>query len=228
MINWQRGGKFTWRTYTALVLLFVILFFVLALMILEGRLTPVLEAWAQTRAVSLATAAISAAVEEVMTDSLSSTSLAHLIRDGEGSLQGIQYNMGEINRVSSQAAQRILENLEQLGQQVFPIPLGQLSGLAFLATRGPGIPVRIIPVGALRATPVASFASAGINQTWHRVFLDVQVTMRVAVPLVEEELVVSMQIPMVEEVFMGTVPSWYFAGQENLRLHDGKLEFPLN
>lgn len=220
--------KFTWRTYAGLVLFIFVLFSVLALMIAEGRLTPVLRTWAQTRAVNLATRAINVAVEEMMAASLSSTTMAHLIRDGEGNLQAIQYDMGEVNRVSSQATHKILQTLNNMGEEVFPIPLGQLTGLDFLASWGPGIPVRMIPVGGLITTPVASFESAGINQTWHRVLLDIQVIMRVAVPLVSEEILVSTQVPILEEVFIGSVPTWYFTGQENLLLgSDGRLEFPL-
>ncbi|HBG01052.1 MAG TPA: sporulation protein YunB [Firmicutes bacterium] len=219
--------KFTWRTYVGLILFILALFSVLALMIAEGRLAPVLHTWAQTRAMSLATRAINVAVEEMMAMSVSSTEMAELIRDGEGALRAIQYDMGEVNRVSSQATHKILQTLNNMGEEVFPIPLGQLTGLDFLASWGPGIPVRMIPVGGLTTTPVASFKSAGINQTWHRILLDIQVTMRIAVPLMAEEILVSTQVPIMEEVFIGSVPTWYFAGLENPLTSDGRLEFPL-
>lgn len=203
------------------------LFSVLGLILVEVRLAPVLHAWAETRALSLATRAINLAVEEMMAATLTGTTLAHLIRDNQGNLQGVQYAMGEVNRVSSQATQKILQILNNMEGENFAIPSGQLTGLDFLAARGPGIPVRMIPIGGLTATPVASFESAGINQTWHRVLLDIQVRMRIAVPLVSEEIIVSTQVPLLEEVFIGSVPSWYFAGQENLTITEGRLEFPL-
>jgi sporulation protein YunB len=219
--------KFTWRTYVGLVLFILLLFSVLTLMIAEKRLAPVLRIWAETRAMSLATRAINVAVEEMMAVNLSQAVMAELIRDGDGRLQAIQYDMGEVNRVSSQATHKILQTLTNMGEEVFPIPAGQLTGLDFLASWGPGIPVRMIPVAGLTTTPVASFESAGINQTWHRVLLDVQVVMRIAIPLVAEEILVSTQVPILEEIFIGSVPTWYFAGQENLLTNDGRLEFPL-
>lgn len=227
MINWHKRPNTSWRTYVGLVLFIFTLFSVLGLMLVENRLAPVLRAWAETRALSLATRAINLAVEEMMTSTLTSTTLAHLIRDGEGNLQGVQYLMGEVNRVSSQATQIILQTLNNMDGEDFAIPFGQLTGLDFLAARGPEIPVRMIPVGGVTTTPVASFESAGINQTWHRILLDIQVRMRIAVPLVSEEILVSTQVPIAEEVFIGSVPSWYFAGQENLTITEGRLEFPL-
>lgn len=229
MVNWQWGSKpqFTWRTYLGLVVFILLLFLVLTFMVAERRLAPVLHAWAETRAMSLATRAINVAVEEMMALSLSSTTMAYLIRDGEGRLQGIQYDMGEVNRVSSQATHKILQTLNNMGEEVFPIPLGQLTGFDFLASWGPGIPVRMIPVGGLTTTPVASFESAGINQTWHRILLDIKVKMRIVVPLLAEEIWVSTQVPIVEEVFIGSVPNWYFAAQDSITTNDGRLEFPL-
>lgn len=230
MINWQGRPEFkkpSWRTYFGLTVLILTLFSVLTLMVVEKRLAPVLHAWSQTRAISLATRAINVAVEEMMAMSLSSTTMSYLIRDGQGNLQGIQYDMGEVNRVSSQATHKVLQTLNNMGQEVFPIPLGQLTGLDFLASWGPGVPVRMIPVGGLTTTPVASFESAGINQTWHRILLDIQVQMRVLVPLLAEEIVVSTQVPIVEEVFIGSVPTWYFTSQENPLSTLGRLEFPL-
>ena len=230
MVNWQRKQtikKPTWRTYLGLVLFILVLFSVLTLMIVEKRLAPVLHAWAETRAISLATRAINIAVEEMMAMSLSSTTMAYLVRDSQGNLQAMQYDMGEVNRVSSQATHKVLQTLNNMGQEVFPIPLGQLTGLDFLASWGPSLPVRMIPVGGLTTTPVASFESAGINQTWHRILLDIEVKMRVVVPLMAEEIIVSTQVPIVEEVFIGSVPNWYFTTHGNPLSTQGLLEFPL-
>jgi len=185
----------------------------LTLMAVEHRLAPVLYAWAETRAVSIATRAINVAVEEMMAASLSAVQLATVLRDGSGNIQAIQYDMGEVNRVASLATHKILQTLNNLGQEIFPIPLGQLTGLDFLASWGPGIPVRMIPAGGLTTTPVAIFTSAGINQTWHRIALDIQVKMRVLVPLREAEIMVSTQVPILDEIFLGQVPMWYFGQQ---------------
>lgn len=227
MVHLKRNKGLSWRTYAGLVLFILVLFSVLSLMVAERQLAPVLRAWAQTRAISLATRAINVAVEEMMAVSLSNATMAYLIKDDSGRLQGVQYDMGEVNRISSQATHKVLQTLNNLGEEVFPIPLGQLTGFDFLASWGPGIPVRMIPVGGLTTTPVASFENAGINQTWHRLLLEIQVTMRVVVPLMTEEILVSTQVPVIEEVFIGEVPTWYFASREGFSLNEGRVEFPL-
>ena len=230
-LRWRRNtsSRPSWMTYAGMIVFFLILFSALTLIIFERRLSPVLHTWANTRAISIATRAINVAVEEMMVVTLSTTNMAYLLRDNDGNLQGIQYDMGEINRISSQATHKILQTLNNMGEEIFPIPLGQLIGLDFLASWGPGIPVRMIPVGGLTTTPVGSFESAGINQTWHRILLDIKVTMRVAVPLMSEDIVVQTRVPIVEEVFIGQVPMWYFAPQEgSTELGTGRIEFNLN
>lgn len=238
MVNWrwhdkppQRSPR--WATYLSLVLLTIVLLGVVTLMVVEHRLAPVLHAWSTTRAMSIATRAINVAVEEMMATSLSSTELSTVLRDGSGNIQAIQYDMGEVNRVSSLATHKILQTLNNLGEEIFPIPLGQLTGLDFLASWGPGIPVRMIPAGGLTTTPVASFESAGINQTWHRIALDIEVHMRVVVPLLSQTIPVSTQVPIVDEIFIGQVPTWYFGAQGTPQLipigagSSGSFQIPL-
>jgi len=47
--------------------------------------------------------------------------------------------------------------------------------------------------------------------------------MRVAVPLKSEEILVSTQVPIVEEVFIGSVPTWYFAPYHDLDAAGGEF-----
>lgn len=197
--------------YIVLVALFILLFSVLTAMIVEWRVSPVMRAWAETRAVSLATRAISLAIEETMAISISTTEMSTVISDDQGQIQAIQYNTGEINRVTATATHKVLQFLSNLGEESFPIPIGQILGLDFLAAWGPQIPVRVIPTGSVMTTPISSFHAAGINQTIHRIYLNVEVEMRIVVPITAIVLPVSTRFPIVEEIIIGSVPSWYFA-----------------
>lgn len=200
-----------WTRYLFLVILFLTLLIVITAMMIEKRVSPALHAWAETRAVNLAGQAIHAAVEKAMTADMNPDELAATIVDDGGRLQAIKYNTSEINRISAAAALMVLEHLTDLGTERFTIPLGQFFGLDFLSGFGPGIPLRVVPAGAVAVTPVSSFISAGINQTIHRLYLDIQVEMRIVVPLAAATHPVTARIPIVEDIIVGAVPSWYFA-----------------
>ena len=76
---------------------------------------------------------------------------------------------------------------------------------------GPRVPLRAFPAGAVTATPVSSFVTAGINQTIHRLYLDIKVEMRIVVPLASAKLPVSTRVALIEDIIVGAVPSWYLA-----------------
>ena len=136
-----------------------------------------------------------------------------VVQDERGQLQYVRYDTGEINRVASLVTQSIQHRLSSSDKESLSIPIGQIFGLDFLAGLGPNIPVKIFVIGGVTTTPVGSFESAGINQTWHRVYLDIKVVMRVAIPLNNVDIPVVSRVPIVEEVFIGQVPNWYFVSE---------------
>lgn len=213
-LRWQSQVVWTkppWYRNILLALTCFLLFSILTLIYIEYRLSPVIYVWAESRAINLGTQLISIAVEETMASNVNTAALTHFITDSQGGLQAIQYDTGEINRLYSIAAQKIQQSLAELAAEEYTVPLGQLIGLDFLAAWGPAIPVRFIPVGSVETTTISSFNAAGINQTWHRIYLDIKVNMRVAVPMLVHEFPVQTRVPIVEEVIIGSVPSWYFA-----------------
>lgn len=236
MTKFAQPTKWPRSRYLLLVLLLITLSAVIAAMIIEKRVTPVLRAWAETKAVNLATEAIYSAVEETMIEEAAVADLAEIIMDDSGRIQAVKYNTAEINRVSATAAKKMLEHLRVLSSEQITIPLGQILGPDFLSGYGPGIPLKVVPVGAVSAAPVSSFTSAGINQTIHRLYLDIQVEMRVVIPLSNTITPVTARIPIAEDIFIGAVPSWYFApsglvggfDQDGDFSGSQKIEFRLN
>lgn len=233
-LNSDKKRRLSFPRYLLLIVTFFLLFSVLTVMVIEQRVSPSIRSWALARAESLATRAINLAIEETMALNISTNEFSNIISDNQGNLQAIQYDTGEINRVSSAATHKVLQSLNNLGSEEFPVPLGQISGLDFLSGWGPNIPVRVIPTGSVMTTPISSFESAGINQTIHRIYLDVDVTMRVVIPFIATTIPVSTSFPIVEEIIVGAVPTWYFGPsgmvggfQDNVS-GQNSIEFDLN
>ncbi|MGQ9512790.1 sporulation protein YunB [Thermodesulfitimonas sp.] len=87
--------------------------------------------------------------------------------------------------------------------------MGQVLGSQILANYGPRIKVRIVPVGAVKVEMLEKFEAAGINQTRHRFFLHLDTSVRIVIPLQKKDVRVNTEIPLVENVIVGTVPSTY-------------------
>ncbi|HKM18395.1 MAG TPA: sporulation protein YunB [Limnochordia bacterium] len=199
-----------WLRSALLVLLVLALLAAVAGLVVEKRVTPVLYAWAETKAVNLATQAINLAVEETMLQA-NVLEMAEIITDDSGRIQAVKYDTAKISQTAAAIAQKVLQALHDLDPETLSIPLGRFLGSDMFSGFGPRVPLRAFPAGAVTATPVSSFVTAGINQTIHRLYLDIKVEMRIVVPLASAKLPVSTRVALIEDIIVGAVPSWYLA-----------------
>ena len=75
-----------------------------------------------------------------------------------------------------------------------------------LAGSGPSVRVKIVPAGAVTTEFVSEFSSAGINQTRHRIFLQVHTTVQMIIPTGTQSAAVSAHVPVAESIIVGDVP----------------------
>lgn len=179
----------------------------------EHRLRPALHEMARTKAMEVATQSINIAVREKVVQNINYEDLISVKVDNRGRVVLMQPNTGEINRLAANATIAVQEELGKTNRERLYIPIGQLMGGQVVAGRGPGIPIDIIPVGAVKSRVFDSFEQAGINQTRHKIYLEVATMVRVVVPLTHSNVQVRTEVPLVEAVIMGEVPQVYFGGQ---------------
>ena len=164
---------------------------------------------------SLATSRVSNAVTQVVTNAVNESidsgeidydSLVSFEKDNEGRVTAVRSNMGEFNRLQSSILHQVLEEIAQMDTRELSIPLGSLTGSALLAGRGPRISVRMQSVGSSTAYLSNEFSSAGINQTLHAVYLEVETELRLILPLMSRPLTVSHRLLVAESVIVGEIP----------------------
>ena len=177
--------------------------------IVDFRIRPTLLQLAMTQAKVIATRAINEAIRADITPDIQYQNLIKLQLNTEGQVTLIQPNTGEINRISSEATLAVQKRLENLPNEVIRIPFGQIAGSKIMAGFGPKIPVKVIPIGFVTSNINDRFVSTGINQVRHQVFLTINATIKLVVPLVNQEVRVSSDVPLVETVIVGEVPQVY-------------------
>ena len=89
------------------------------------------------------------------------------------------------------------------------IPLGTLLNSPLLLDRGPGIPLRVVPVGAGQVQVRSALRDAGVNQVLYTLTMELTVTVTMILPGETRELCCSQQVPLGEVLFSGQVPSAY-------------------
>ena len=86
---------------------------------------------------------------------------------------------------------------------------GSFTGNDFLSGVGPNVKIRVMPAGTVMTEFKTEFLSAGINQTRHRVYIDVVCHMRVVAPLASSDVLVDNSVTVAETILIGDVPDYY-------------------
>ena len=87
---------------------------------------------------------------------------------------------------------------------------GSFTGIKLLAGRGPGIKIRISTVGNVETDLKSEFEAQGINQTLHRIYLQVKCEVSILTPFKDITKDITNQVLIMENVIIGTVPNTYY------------------
>lgn len=79
-----------------------------------------------------------------------------------------------------------------------------------LAGRGPGVKITISSVGDVETDLRSEFTSQGINQTLHRVYLQVKCNVNILTPFDNISREITNQVLLMENVIVGNIPNTYY------------------
>ena len=138
-------------------------------------------------------------------------------KDEKGSIQIINANVLKINQVTSDIAVAIQKALDSNEKNRVYIYSGAITGIRFLSGAGPRIPLKIASVGNIDTDLKSEFISQGVNQTLHRVYLEIKANVSILSSFKTIESSIQNQVLIAEHVIIGEIPSNYynFNGMEN-------------
>lgn len=177
---------------------------------LNGRLRPVLDAAASSQATSLMTQAIAAAADNCLQENdMGYGDFVTLEKDAAGRVTSITSNTAANSRFKRQVVEAVARQLAALDRDALKVPIGTLTGQPVLSGTGPAIRVRVDSVGEVTADYANSFTSAGVNQTLHRVSLDITATVYLFLPGGILPVSVTSSVCVAETVIVGETPDTY-------------------
>ena len=202
----SRKKRFLRTVLFLLVLLIVLLSLSVALLSVNMR--PAMTALAIARIRSVAARAMNDAILESMGDE---TNYARLIQVHESSerVYMLQANKHKMNILAADCAEAAQERIAQMGDQGISIPIGTITGISFLAGKGPSLKVTFSPAGSVQSEFNSEFVSSGINQTLYRVNLLLTASVRLVMPGVSETISVRAEAAIAESIIVGDVPEVY-------------------
>ena len=202
--------RLTGRQRVGIWLTLLVLALLAAAVSLLWHLKPVMTSMATARVSNLVNRIVSAAVNEAVENGdIDYQNFVIFEKDETGHITALRSNVAEVNRMQGQITDEILHRLSEVATSELEVPLGTLTGSALLAGRGPSLFVRMQAVGSASAAFRNQFTAAGINQTRHQIFLDVDVYMSILLPGMKTSTKVSNEIAVAETVIVGGVPDTY-------------------
>lgn len=181
-----------------------------AVRVTERALRPVLAAAARYQVRSQVTAAVEQwAARDLQERGVDYSDFVTITRNEAGEITALSADMARLNLLRAELSAHLLERLED-SQLELTIPVGSLLPIEPTWARGPELHLRALALGTASAEFESEFTSAGINQTRHRLWLELSVPVTVLLPGGGEELTVDSRLCVAETVIVGQVPQTWF------------------
>ena len=177
--------------------------------IVLDAISPIFDALCEDKAKSIATIISNNEATNVMKDH-TYDELFTVEKDNEGNITMIKSNIISINEIISDVAVRIQNSINDRGKEDIKIAIGSFTGSKLISGRGPGVPIRISSIGNVETDLRSEFSAQGINQTLHRVYLQVDCEVSILTPYNTISEKISNQVLLIENVIVGKIPSAYY------------------
>jgi len=189
-----------------ITLLLALVLSVYLIALLELRLRPVAEQLAVRQVNNRVTAQVNAAVSGLQAGG---DRLIEIQRGEDGTITAVTSDMDQLNRIRAQGVQVALDAIAAIDVQTLGIPLGSLFDFDLLWAKGPEVEVHSLVAGTVNTEIYSDFRSAGINQTLHRILLELEIPLTVLLPGSRVETTVCVTVCAAETVIVGRVPQTY-------------------
>jgi len=179
------------------------------LIMMERNFKPLVFSLAEARSASMASQVLYGALAEAIEDGISYHDLMSVHMDDRGQVALLSANTMAMNRLADRAGQAALRRLGDMSSERVSVPLGAALGMTILAGSGPDIPVSIVPIGSVATEFATEFEACGINQTRHKVYLQLTASIRIVIPTGAKTTQVSANMLVAESIIVGSVPEGF-------------------
>ena len=180
-----------------------------AVIMMEHNFKPLVFSLAEARSASMASQVLYGALAEAVEDGVSYGDLMSVHMNDRGEVALLSANTMAMNRLADRAGQAALRQLAYMSSERVSVPLGAALGITLLAGSGPDIPVSIVPVGSVATEFATEFEACGINQTRHKVYLQLTASIRIVIPTGAKTTQISANMLVAESIIVGSVPEGF-------------------
>ena len=136
--------------------------------------------------------------------------LVNINYNTNGDITAIYANQLKINELSNYLAIRTQYEIDSYLNLGIQIPIGTCTGISIFSGKGKNLKLMVNPAGVVKCSFKTSFISAGINQTRHKIYVDIESSASLILPFNSEIILTNTEFLISECLIVGKVPQTYF------------------
>lgn len=180
------------------------------LLLFRSHYRPLLRELAETQIKNATSDLTNDALTELLArDSIAYDRIVYFEKDLNGRITAMKTNILEVNRMKTEILEIINQEILAWDTAKLGIPIGSLIFPELFAGNGFCIPVHVLSIRNSDASFESRFQQAGINQTLHRLMMEVNVDASILVLGQTESFSLTSEVVAAETVIVGEVPDTF-------------------
>ncbi len=192
-----------------ILLIIALITIIIILSLFWNSAYPVFKATCETAASSKGVKIINDEVNKVMKN-YSYDNLIKIEKDTAGKISLIKADVITINEIVSEIIKNIQEEFDKIPRIKVFINMGSVSGISALKNFEPKFELELESAGRMNYNVITEFKSVGINQTQHKIYLQIDSTVRILTPFSTFGKEIKTDVILTEAVIVGDVPDSYY------------------
>ena len=180
------------------------------LLLFRSHYRPLLRELAETQIKNATSDLTNDALTELLArDSIAYDRIVYFEKDLNGRITAMKTNILEVNRMKTEILEIINQEILAWDTAKLGIPIGSLIFPELFAGKGFCIPVHVLSIRNSDASFESRFQQAGINQTLHRLMMEVNVDASILVLGQTESFSLTREVVAAETVIVGEDPGTF-------------------
>lgn len=200
--KWQKNASFR-KIFIILIIAAITATFIIR------SINPIIDDLCLDEAKNIATKIANEQATAVM-EQYSYEDFITVVKDDQQNVVMLQANVNTINSISSDIPVKIVEAFEKDTNSKINIHFGSLFGIKIFSGAGPKLTAKIANTGNVETTLKSEFTAQGINQTLHRIYLEIDAEVSILTPYNTIKTNIVNQVLIAESIIVGNVPDSYY------------------
>ena len=190
-----------------LVIVSIIVTFNILIIFFDKRVLPSVVEISKIMAKNKTLSIINEKSIEILNEDFKYDEMIKIQKDDGGNISLIQADTVKLNYIAARLSNECNAALEDMKNNTVEVPLGWTTQKSIFYRLGPNVKINIEPIGNITTSYESKFESAGINQTRHKIYLNITAHIRLKLPLSDQDTTVTTQVPVSDTIIVGKIPN---------------------